>query len=124
MAGLASYYNPETRGNPYCEACGTRQWNTLTNCADCEAELCSECGIDQGEDERSVEIWLCTVCARKRAAERAEEAMALEAEQRDAHRSTLSEDSRENSSEMTEFRLPLQRAERMEMNPPSDAEVA
>ena len=104
MAGLASYYNPETNTNPYCESCGTRHWSTLTNCADCEAELCSECGVEQGDDERSVEIWLCRTCARKRATTRAEEAVALEAEQRDSDPSNLWDDSRETWLETSEFR--------------------
>jgi len=120
MAGLASYYNHETRGSPYCEGCGTRHWSTLTNCAHCEAELCSECGVEQEEDERSVEVWLCRTCARKRAAENAE--LVLEAEQPDADRTNVWE-VRECLG-LAEFRVAPERAERMEINARSDAEVA
>jgi hypothetical protein len=103
---------------------GDRHWNTLTNCADCEAELCSECGVEQGEDERSAEMWLCRTCARKRATTRAEEAVALEVEQRDSDPSNLWDDSGENLLETSEFRQAPQRAERTQINHQFDREVA
>jgi hypothetical protein len=63
MANLAIYYDPESAGSAVCEACGSQSWITCTNCQDCDAEVCSECGIYDGEDLR------CKSCVAARQAE-------------------------------------------------------
>jgi hypothetical protein len=110
MAELATYYNPDT-GNPHCEACGSKSWETCNNCPDCEAEVCSECGIYAGDD------LLC----RTRAAIRQAEA---QLEETIDSAQTLWDVYQENWVEMTEFRIPPKRAEHLQLVLDFDGEVA
>ena len=110
MAGQASYYNRDT-ANPYCEACGSKSWNTLSNCADCEAELCSECGVDERD------ALLCKPCSAARHAE------AKPAQKIDLA-AVCWNDCQENWVEMVEFRKPPKRAQHVQMDLDFSREVA
>ena len=64
MAGLASYFNPETSNA--CDACGATTWNTAIDCDDCEGPVCDCCGF------YDYEPLLCRRCFARREHERRE----------------------------------------------------
>jgi hypothetical protein len=104
MAGLAS-------GNPYCEACGSEGWSTSTNCTERKAEVCSECGVCDGDH------LLCKTCAASCQAE-------ARLDEKIYSTNTFWDEYQENWVEMVEFRVPPKRAERMQMALDFSVEVA